>query len=58
MQGTDFDSAISFHLVLGRTFFAPKPVRPLMLIDARYLDYFARLETVGRGEGEKVVAKR
>lgn len=36
-------------------FFAPKPVRPLMLIDARYLDYFARLETVGgeREEGGK-----
>lgn len=33
-------------------FFAPKPVRPLMLIDARYLDYFARLETVG-GEREE-----
>lgn len=58
VQGTDFDSAIPFRLVLGRLFFpelryASTP--PIMLIDARFLDYFARLERWG---GKVAIEKR
>lgn len=53
VQGTDFDSAISFHLVLGRSFFpCPDPSTPPNANRCSISRLFRQVGNVGEGEKE------
>lgn len=54
VQGTDFDSAISFHLVLGRSFFpCPDPSTPPNANRCSISRLFRQVGNVGEGEKEQ-----